>query len=78
MYQWCEFKSCRGKNKNLTALKSNSITVWFNFQTYIYIYEKFENAKKGNFKKDRQYNDRKKTKEKTNNDPQNIIQKIKD
>ena len=45
---------------------------------YIYIYEKFENAKKGNFKKDRQYNDRKKTKEKTNNDPQNIIQKIKD
>ena len=37
MYQWCEFKSCRGKNKNLTALKSNSNTVWFNFQTYIYI-----------------------------------------
>ena len=28
----------RGKNKNLTALKSNSNTVWFNFQTYIYIY----------------------------------------
>jgi hypothetical protein len=26
-----------GKNKNLTALKSNSNTVWFNFQTYIYI-----------------------------------------
>jgi hypothetical protein len=25
------------KNKNLTALKSNSNTVWFNFQTYIYI-----------------------------------------
>jgi hypothetical protein len=24
-----------GKNKNLTALKSNSNTVWFNFQTYI-------------------------------------------
>jgi hypothetical protein len=24
--------------KNLTALKSNSNTVWFNFQTYIYIY----------------------------------------
>ena len=23
------------KNKNLTALKSNSNTVWFNFQTYI-------------------------------------------
>ena len=29
------FKSRRGKNKNLTALKSNSNTVWFNFQTYI-------------------------------------------
>ena len=37
MYQWCGFKSRRGKNKNLTALKSNSNTVWFNFQTYIYI-----------------------------------------
>jgi hypothetical protein len=37
VYQWCEFKSRRGKNKNLTALKSNSNTVWFNFQTYIYI-----------------------------------------
>ena len=37
MYQWCEFKSRRGKNKNLTALKSNSNTVWFNFQTYINI-----------------------------------------
>ena len=24
-----------GRNKNLTALKSNSNTVWFNFQTYI-------------------------------------------
>ena len=24
-------------NKNFTALKSNSNTVWFNFQTYIYI-----------------------------------------
>ena len=35
MYQWCELKSCQGKNKNLTALKSNSNTVWFNFQTYI-------------------------------------------
>ena len=34
-YQWCGFKSRRGKNKNLTALKSNSNTVWFNFQTYI-------------------------------------------
>ena len=35
---WCGFKSRRGKNKNLTALKSNSNTIWFNFQTYIYIY----------------------------------------
>ena len=35
MYQCCGFKSRRGKNKNLTALKSNSDTVWFNFQTYI-------------------------------------------
>ena len=37
VYQWCGFKSRRGKNKHLTALKSNSNTVWFNFQTYIYI-----------------------------------------
>ena len=36
MYQWCEFKSRRGKNKKLTALKSNFNTVWFNFQAYIY------------------------------------------
>jgi hypothetical protein len=36
MYQWCGFKSRRGENKNVTALKSNSNTVWFNFQTYIY------------------------------------------
>ena len=28
-------KPCRGKKKNLTALKSNSNTLWFNFQTYI-------------------------------------------
>jgi hypothetical protein len=35
VYQWCEVKSRRGKNKNLTAQKSNSNTVWFNFQTYI-------------------------------------------
>ena len=35
VYQWCGFKSRRGKNKKLTALKSNSNTVWFNFQTYI-------------------------------------------
>jgi hypothetical protein len=38
MYQWCEFKSRRGKNKHLSAQRSNSNTVWFNFQTYIYIY----------------------------------------
>jgi hypothetical protein len=38
VYQWCEFKSCRGKNKNLTVQRSNSNTVWFNFQTCIYIY----------------------------------------
>jgi hypothetical protein len=38
VYQWCGFKSRRGKNKKLTVLKSNSNTVWFNFQTYIYIY----------------------------------------
>ena len=25
-----------GRTKTLTALKSNSNTVWFNFQTYIY------------------------------------------
>jgi hypothetical protein len=37
MYQWYEFKFRRGKNNNLTAQKSNSNTVWFNFQTYIYI-----------------------------------------
>jgi hypothetical protein len=35
VYQWCEFKSRRGKNKNWTAQRSNSNTVWFNFQTYI-------------------------------------------
>jgi hypothetical protein len=42
IYQWCGFKSRRGKNKNLTALKSNSNTVWFNFQILIliiYIYK---------------------------------------
>jgi hypothetical protein len=27
-----------GRTKNLTALKSNSNTAWFNFQMYIYIY----------------------------------------
>jgi hypothetical protein len=31
----CGFKSRPGKNKHLTALTSNSNTVWFNFQTYI-------------------------------------------
>ena len=31
----CAFNSHRGKNKHLTALKSNSNTVWFNYQTYI-------------------------------------------
>ena len=36
MYQWCGLKSRRGKNKNLTALKFNSNTVWFNFQMYIH------------------------------------------
>ena len=35
MLQWYEFKSRRGKNTHLTAQKSNSNTVWFNFQTYI-------------------------------------------
>jgi hypothetical protein len=35
VYQWCEFKSHRGKNKNLTAQKSKSNTVWFHFQTYL-------------------------------------------
>ena len=38
IYIWCGFKSRRGKNKNLTALKSNSNTVWFNFQTYKYFF----------------------------------------
>jgi hypothetical protein len=35
VYQWCEFKSRRRKNKKLTVQRSNSNTVWFNFQTYI-------------------------------------------
>ena len=39
VYQWCEFKSRRGKNKLLTALKSNANTVWLNFQTYIYVWK---------------------------------------
>ena len=33
--QWCGFKSRRGKNKHLKALRSNSNIVMFNFQTYI-------------------------------------------
>jgi hypothetical protein len=45
VYQRCEFKFRRGKNKNLTALKYNSNTVWFNFQTYIYIYKCLLNIK---------------------------------
>jgi hypothetical protein len=36
VYQWCGFKSRRGKNKNVTALKSNSNTVRF---IYIYIWK---------------------------------------
>ena len=37
MYQRCEFKSRRRQNNNWTAQKSNANTVWFNFQTYIYV-----------------------------------------
>ena len=40
MYQWCGFKSRRGKNKNLTALKFNFKTVWFNYIRRIYICSK--------------------------------------
>ena len=36
--------SRRGKNKKLTALKSNSNTVWFNFQTYIYIIQYYRDC----------------------------------
>ena len=35
---WVQIPSREEQKKNLTALKSNSNTVWFNFQTYIYIY----------------------------------------
>ena len=38
VYQWCEFKSRRGKNKNVSAQRSNADTVGFNFQTCVYIY----------------------------------------
>ena len=34
VYQWCEFKSSRGKNQRLSAERSNSNTVGFNFQTF--------------------------------------------
>ena len=34
---WVQIPS-REEQNNLTALKSNSNTVWFNFQTCIYIY----------------------------------------
>ena len=37
MYQWCGFKSRRGKNKNLTALNSNSNTV-LELSNFCYIY----------------------------------------
>ena len=36
VYQWCEFKSRRRKNTNLSAQRSNSYTVGFKFQMYIY------------------------------------------
>ena len=35
---WVQIPSREEQKKNLTALKSNSNTVWFNFQTHIYIY----------------------------------------
>ena len=38
VYQLCEFIFRRGKNINLTAQRSNSNTVWFNFQTYILLF----------------------------------------
>ena len=43
---WCcsvsmVFKFRGEKNKNLSVQRSNSNTVWFNFQTYIYIYIKY-------------------------------------
>jgi hypothetical protein len=41
VYQWCGFKSRKGKNKNLTALKSNSNTVWFNLQTDAVVIRRF-------------------------------------
>jgi len=30
------------EEQNLTALKSNSNTVWFNFQTYIYMRDRLD------------------------------------
>ena len=35
VYQMCELKSRQEKNKNLTAQRSNSNTVWVYFETYI-------------------------------------------
>jgi hypothetical protein len=37
VYQMCAFESCWGRTKSLLAQKSNSNTVGFNIQTYIYI-----------------------------------------
>ena len=37
VYQWCEFKSCRGENKICQFKRSHSNTVGFNFNKYIYI-----------------------------------------
>ena len=38
------------EEQNFTALKSNSNTVWFNFQTYIYIYIDIDYANEANIK----------------------------
>ena len=40
IYQWCELKSCREKNKYVSAQRSNNNTIWLNYQIYIYIYVK--------------------------------------
>jgi hypothetical protein len=37
VYQRCEFESCRGRTKKLSDQKSNSNTVGFDFQMYIYM-----------------------------------------
>ena len=31
VYEWCKFESDRWKKKKLTAQRSNSSTVWFNY-----------------------------------------------